>query len=188
MRRQVLALVLLHVGVLLSWAGYHEYVWASAPTFRIPLQPRDPYDLMRGRYFVLNPLDSSMARGGPLSDEEIRRFLAGDDSFRGQALVGFCQVETAYRVCALRHSDAEPAAVSQARYWSRGFVTVASTGNDVGWKANVDLGLRRFFLPNRVQLPARENALGWELEVSHRPGLEPLPRRLFFSGRAVDLK
>jgi hypothetical protein len=43
-------LVALQAAVILGWAGYHERVRASAPTFRIPLAPRDPYDVLRGRY------------------------------------------------------------------------------------------------------------------------------------------
>jgi hypothetical protein len=186
--RRVLALALLHVGSLLSWAGYHELVWASAPTFRIPLQPRDPYDLMRGRYFVLNPLDSSIARGGVLSDGEIQRFLAGETSFRGPTMVGFCEVDGVYRVCALRRRDDEVSSVPRAEYWSRGFVTVSTFEDERKWDIDLDLGLRRFFIPNRVQLPAQENTPGWELEVSHRPGLQPLPRRLFFKGSPIDLR
>lgn len=185
MSRRVLVLMLLQVGVLLSWAGYHEHVWANAPTFRIPLQPRDPYDLMRGRYFVLNPLDATPPSGGPLSDAVIKDFLGGESSFRGRALVGFCEVDAVYRVCALRHRQDEPGS-KQAQYWSRGFVTVDYANRCCN--VHVDLGLRRFFIPNRIQLPGHENTPGWELEVSYRPGLEPLPRRLFFRGSVVDLR
>lgn len=183
--KRLLALAAFQVFVILGWAAYHEAVWATAPTFRIPLRPRDPFDPLRGRYFVLNPQDSAIATGSsPLTATEVGRFLGSATSFEGGAQVGFCPEEDVYRICALRrlHEDGgEP-----ARFWSRAFVTVVP--RPPGWSLRVDLGLNRFFIPNRSQLPARENEPGWQLEVCHRPGLSPLARRLFFRGQAVELR
>jgi hypothetical protein len=53
---------------------------------------------------------------------------------------------------------------------------------------DLDLGLHRFFIPNRLELPAYENQEGWELDVSYRPGLAALPRRLVFKGTPIDLR
>jgi hypothetical protein len=183
--KRTLALAAFQVVTMLGLAGYHEHVWATAPTFRIRLQPRDPFDLLRGRYFVLNPLDARIPSESPfLTPEAVARFLGSETGYSGAAEVGFCASGNVHRVCALRRRgvDASP---SPAQYWSRGFVSVAPA--TAGWSVTIDLGLRRFFIPNRVRLPGPENALGWELEVSHRPGLTPLPRRLYFRGAAVGL-
>lgn len=192
MTRRVLGLAALQIGFLLSWAGYHEYVWATAPTFRIPLQPRDPYDLLRGRYFVLNPQDRWLTPPEPLSSEEIRRFRGHFGYFSGKAAVGFCRSGDVYRVCRLRHLDEPEPQDGLVEFWARGQVTVLDdhtrTDNQARGTAQVDLGLSRFFIPNRTALPASENVPGWELELSHRPGLEPLPRRLFFKGTPLDLR
>jgi hypothetical protein len=183
--RRLLVLAAFQVFGILGWASYHEYVWATAPTFRVPLSPRDPFDLIRGRYFVLNPQDASIdSRSKSLPQAEVDRFLGSSKAFAGSVLVGFCAAGDVYRVCAL----ARPAenVSGPARFWCKGFATL--TKPDEGWKLELDLGLRRFFIPNRLQLPGRENQEGWELEVSHRPGLSPLPRRLFFRGTPIDLR
>jgi hypothetical protein len=183
--RRILALAAFQIATILSWASYHEYVWATASTFRIPLRPRDPFDLIRGRYFVLNPQDSSIdSRSGSLLNEEVDRFLGSSHAFAGAVRVGFCPTDEVHRVCLLAHPKEKPA--GSARFWCKGVATI--TKQQTGWELALDLGLRRFFIPNRLQLPAGEDQEGWELEVSHRPGLSPLPRRLFFRGTPIDLR
>jgi len=194
----LIAVAALQVGAMFGWALQNERVIATAPTFRIPLQPRDPYDVLRGRYFIMNPKDSWIRPGAedaPLPMSELKRFLGSDSLFMGPALVGFCPQGDAFRVCALRRVS-EPADAS-AQHWSRARVVVSggrqrwSNGkmiSEPGDHVNVDLGLDRFFLPNRAVLPGRENEPGWEVEVYHRPGQSPLPRRLFFHGQPVVLE
>ena len=183
--RRILALAALQVLAILSWASYHEYVWATASTFRIPLRPRDPFDLIRGRYFVLNPQDAAIdAQSGSLSREAIERFLGSSNAYAGAVQVGFCRANEVYRVCALALPQEKVAA--SARFWCKGFATL--TRQQTGWKLELDIGLHRFFIPNQLQLPAKDNQEGWEVEVSHRPGLSPLPRRLFFKGTPIDLR
>ena len=182
--RRLLGLAAFQVLAILSWASYHEYVWATAPTFRVP-RPRDPFDLIRGRYFVLNPQDASIdSRSASLPQGEIERLVGSANAFAGSVQVGFCPTGDVYRVCALARPEGK--VVGSARFWCKGFATL--TKQDTGWKLELDLGLRRFFIPNRFQLPGRENQEGWELEVSYRPGLSPLPRRLFFRGSPIDLR
>ena len=183
--KRILALAVFQVLAIVSWASYHEYVWATASTFRIPLRPRDPFDLIRGRYFVLNPQDTSVdSRSGSLPFEEIQRILGSSNVFAGTVQVGFCPVNEVYRVCALALPKEKVS--GSARFWCKAFARLAK--QETGWRLELDLGLRRFFIPNRLQLPAGENQEGWELEVSHRPGLSPLPRRLFFKGTPIDLR
>jgi hypothetical protein len=183
--RRLIALATFQILAILGWASYHEHVWATAPTFRLPLRPRDPFDLVRGRYFILNPQDTSISAPSPwLSQAEIERFLAGSSGFHGRAKVGFCPAGEVYRVCALARPDEEVRA--SARFWCKGYATI--TDGKGHWDVQVDLGLSRFFIPNRLQLPARENEEGWELEVSYRTGQSPLPRRLFFRGSPIDLR
>ena len=183
--RRLLVLAAFQVLAILTWASYHEYVWATAQTFRVPLRPRDPFDPIRGRYFVLNPQDSSMdSRSSSFSQRQIEQFLGSANEFAGSVQVGFCPTGDVYRVCALAQPGEK--ASGPARFWCKGFATL--TKQDNGWKLELDLGLRRFFIPNRLQLPGPENQEGWELEVSYRPGLSPLPRRLFFKGSPIDLR
>ena len=195
--KRLLALAAFQVLVLLGWAAQNEYVRATAPTFRIPLQPRDPFDVLRGRYFILNPKDGSVKAGADgilLTASEVKRFLSGRDSFAGVALVCFCPHGDSYRVCRLAETGAK-LSDEEARYWSNAR-HVSITWEDViwrnggsvkepGYRVEIDLALDRFFLPSRVVLPGRENAEGWEVEVCHRPGQTPLPRRLFFNGKAA---
>lgn len=183
--RRILALAAFQVLAIVSWASYHEYVWATAPTFRVPLRPRDPFDLIRGRYFVLNPQDTSIDSGSTsLPQAEVDRFLGSSSLFLGKVQVGFCPSGSVYRVCGLaRPGETTP---GSARFWCKGFANL--TKQPGGWNLALDLGLRRFFIPSRLQLPARENQEGWELEVSYRPGLCPLPRRLLFKGTPIDLR
>ena len=183
--RRILVLAAFQTLALLSWASYHEYVWAKAPTFRIPLQPRDPFDMIRGRYFVLNPLDSSIDWRSPLfPGADVERLAGTSGGFAGTVQVGFCPVDSVYRVCALTKLGEK--AGGSAHFWCRGFATVGTY--DGHWRVNLDLGLHRFFIPNRLVLPAHENQEGWELDVSYRPGLSALPRRLVFKGTPIDLR
>jgi uncharacterized membrane-anchored protein len=183
--RKVLTLAALQVLVILSWASYHEYVWASAPTFRIPLRPRDPFDLLRGRYFVLNPLDSVVdSRSQQFPQADVERLVGSSGAFTGAVQVGFCPVDDEYRVCAMARLREKPP--EQARFWCRGHATAYRREGQ--WEVKLDLGLHRFFIPNRLNLPAHENQTGWQVEVSYRPGLSALPRRLLFKGTPIDLR
>lgn len=195
--KRFIALAVFQVVVMLGWAAQNEYVRATAPTFRIPLEPRDPYDILRGRYFVMSPQDASIKTGAEgilLTAEEVKRFLGAETSFTDPALVGFCPQGESYRACALARVGEQPAGGS-ARHWSRAR-RLSIRWEDHTWRAGkqvpepgyrvvIDLALDRFFLPNRVSLPAKENEPGWEVEVCHRPGLTPLPRRLLFRGQPV---
>jgi hypothetical protein len=183
--RRILALAAFQIAAILSWASYHEYVWATAPTFRIPLRPRDPFDVVRGRYFVLNPQDGVIDLRGKSPESRSRvRLVGAPSSYNGKVDVGFCPVGDVYRVCALaRKGDARAA---EARFWCAGRVRYWSYQDKE--RLEIDLGLRRFFIPNRLRLPAAENQEGWQLEVSYRPGQSALPRRLFLKGTPIDIR
>jgi hypothetical protein len=71
-------------------------------------------------------------------------------------------------------------------YWCKASATVREIQGT--WNVDLDLGLSRFFIPNRIHLPAGENEEGWELDVSYRPGLSLLPRRLVFRGTPIELR
>lgn len=183
--RRPLILAAFQVLVILSWASYHEYVWATAPTFRIPLQPRDPFDLVRGRYFVLNPVDGTLDSRSPrFPRTDLERLVGSSGGFAGVVQVGFCPVDDLYRVCALARPG--EMASERAPFWCRGRATAYV--HDGHWTVNLDLGLRRFFIPNRLRLPAHENEEGWQVDVSYRPGLPVLPRRLVFQGTPIEVR
>ena len=78
---------------------------------------------------------------------------------------------------------------AEASFWSRAHLVAtrvrAKDGSE--WKVRLDLGLDRFFIPNRARLPARESDPGWELEVAYRRGRSPLPLQLWFDGRPVPI-
>jgi hypothetical protein len=193
--KRALIFGLVQVLAILGWAARNEHVRATAPTFRIPLQPRDPFDVVRGRYFILSPQDQSLrvpSGDVALTEAALRQLLKDDESWSGTAEVGFCPVGVVHRVCALRRIEDGPS--GDAAYWSRGIATVFR--EDVVWRdgkeqripgfrVNVELGLDRFFLPNRIVLPGQESEPGWELEVSHRPGQAPMPKRLWFKGQPL---
>ncbi len=183
--RRILFLAAFQVLVIVCWTSYHEHVWATAPTFRIPLRPSDPFDIVRGRYFILNPLDSVLEwQSLQFPQADVDRLAGSAASFTGAVAVGFCPVEDVYRVCALAGPAEKPPA--RVRFWCRGYASCFKL--DGHWKVNLDLGLRRFFIPNRLALPAAENRAGWQLEVSYRPGLSALPRRLIYKGVPIDVR
>jgi hypothetical protein len=197
--RKALALVLVQVAVILTWAGAHERIRATAPTFRVPLQPVDPFDMVRGRYFRLNPVDSWITVGGEnavLDADAVEHFLAaagGERRFDGRAQVGFCLVaDETHRVCALAPRGQEAWAPG-VEHWSPARVSLwwsdSGRREDVAephWQVRIDLHIDRYFLPNRLSLPASENAEGWQLEVSWRRGQPLLPRRLLFRDDPVS--
>jgi hypothetical protein len=194
--RKLAILAAVQVGVMLGWAAYHERVRAHAPTFRIPLAPRDPYDILRGRYFILNPLDGNIRTGQGdtlLTDATVTSFLRGEKYFAGAALVGFCPAGDVHRVCGLQRLEG-PA--PRDGFWARSRVDIHPEAVSVredksviepGWRVGVDMDLDRFFLPDAFRLPGPENDPSWQLEVSHRPGLPLLPRRLWFKGEPVNI-
>ena len=179
---RLVALAAFQLLTVLGLAGYHEYVWRTAPSFRIPLAPRDPFDLLRGRYFALNPADRIVtSASGQVPQSDLDALLANDEIFGGEAEVGFCLVESLHRVCALRRLGATEEGT--ATYWSRAYLAVSRTPE--GTLVEVNLHLDRFFIPDQLELPAKESDPGWELEVLHRPGHALLPRRLFYRGEPL---
>ena len=192
--RKAAILAALQAGIMLGWAGYHERVRANAPTFRIPLSPVDPFDVLRGRYFILNPLDGRLKTGHGdtvLTSATVETFLRGEGYFDGPGLIGFCPAADVHRVCGLQRLEE---GIPRDGFWARSHVNIANEPTayrdgkpfpEPGWRVSLDMDLDRFFLPDKLQLPGRENQPGWQLEVSHRPGLPLLPRRLWFQGQPV---
>jgi hypothetical protein len=174
----------LQAAFLLAWAGQQEQIRATAPTFRIPLRPVDPFDVVRGRYFNLNPEDATVevGPGTKISGDELHRLTGTQMYFYGEALVGLCPAGDVYRVCALRPLE-EPSLPPEPR-WVRASTTVQSNGLDK-WTLGIYFGLDRYFLPNAAQLPAAENAPGWQLEVLYRPRQALLARQLWFKDTRV---
>ncbi len=188
-RAKILILALVQAGTILAWAGYHEQLWRSAPTFRIALAPIDPYDVLRGRYFILNPQGTRIATEGsaqnaPLSAGAVRTLMGANLSYHGKARIGFCPAGPIRKICALARTNA-PLPATPDVLWTTGEVNLWE-GAGSQPEGNIDLGLDRFFIPNRARLPAPENTPGWELEVVHRPGHLLLPKRLWFGGKPVD--
>jgi hypothetical protein len=188
--RKAAILAAVQIVFILGWAGYHERVRAQAPTFRIPLAPRDPYDVLRGRYFVLNPRDSQLKAGEGdtlLTAATVETFLRGERYFDGPGLIGFCPVGEIHRVCGLqRLEDGTP----RDGLWARSRVNIVDEYGQTppGWRVMLHMDLDRFFLPDAFQLPGPENDPSWQLEVSHRPGQPLLPRRLWFQGQPVRIE
>ena len=163
-------------------------------TFRIALRPADPYDVLRGRYFILNPEGGSidtadLGQGNRLSAGDLEKLLDGEEAFRGDARIGFCPDGEIERICALARTDAQLPSAPVA-HWSAGQVSLSRAAGTAGpeYFGSIDLGLDRFFLPDQAKLPAPENATGWELEVIDRPGQLLLPKRLWFGGKPVELR
>lgn len=192
-RTKVLILALVQAGTMLAWAGYHESLWRSAPTFRLALAPVDPYDVLRGRYFILNPKGTAIgtapaSANDPLPAAVYQDFLGKEDSYQGKAHIAFCPAGAVRKICGLARPGAPPPALPGA-LWATGDLSLwrnLNRADKVRFSGGFDLGLDRFFLPNRAQLPAPENAPGWELEVVHRQGLPLLPKRLWFGGKPVE--
>ncbi|HXU32343.1 MAG TPA: hypothetical protein VN851_17385 [Thermoanaerobaculia bacterium] len=187
-RAKILILALVQAGTMLAWAGYHERLWQTAPTFRIALNPIDPYDVLRGRYFILNPRGTAIGPERPSEDSLLsaaayKAFLGSETSYTGKAQIGFCSSGAIRKICAIARPDA-PLPAPTGALWTTGEVNLWRDPKKQ-FTGSIDLGLDRFFLPNRARLPAPENVPGWEIEVVHRPGLPLLPKRLWFGGKPV---
>jgi hypothetical protein len=128
-----------------------------------------------------------------LTTAAVEAFVGPTKYFRETALIGFCPAGDVYRVCALRRvSDGIPTEGlwARARVTASEEVTVYRDGKTVpepGWRVVIDMGLDRFFLPDALKLPGLEMDPSWQLEVSHRPGLPLLPKRLWFQGQPVRI-
>lgn len=207
-RGRLLAVVAAQVLVMATWVGHHEHLRRTAPTFRIPLQPVDPFDLVRGRYFILNPVDAQVDRPRPRVDPDplFDAFLAatnGELHFTGDLVLGFCPEAGPYgeieRLCSVRRPEApapatvEPAheVTARVRLWLRPpQKEISDAGPSLPapetLTGRIDFELDRFFVPNRATLPPAEQP-GWELEVIYRPGQPLLPKRLWFRGEPIAL-
>jgi GDYXXLXY protein len=207
-RAKLFAVIAAQLLVFASWVGYHEHLRRTAPTFRIPLQPVDPFDLVRGRYFILNPQDSRVERPRPRTDQDplFDAFVAatnGDLHFTGDLVVGFCPEAGPYgeveRLCTVRRPEApgsanpEPAheITARVRLWLRPpRREISDAGPSLPTpetlEGSIDFELDRFFVPNRTTLPPAGQR-GWELEVIYRPGQPLLPKRLWFRGEPLTL-
>ncbi len=190
-RSKILILALVQVGTILGWAGYHERLWQRASTFRIALNPVDPYDVLRGRYFILNPRGAGFDTAKPVPGSTLTWGAISaspwswdaSSSYSGSAQVGFCPAGPLRTICALTLPGSPRPPAPGNTLWALGKVEISR--GESRFNGTIDLGLDRFFLPNRALLPAPENAPGWELEVVHRPGLPLLPKRLWFRGKPV---
>ncbi|HEV7671553.1 MAG TPA: GDYXXLXY domain-containing protein [Thermoanaerobaculia bacterium] len=193
-RTKILILALVQAGTMLAWAGYHERLWQTAPTFRLALAPVDPHDVLRGRYFILNPQGATIAtanlNASPLSTAAFQAFLgpAPANYYHGPVQVGFCPAGAVRKICALARPDAVRPAIPGVLWASGSIVLWRNRGPDMklNFSGDIDLGLDRFFLPDKARLPGPENAAGWELEVVHREGQLLLPKRLWFGGKPVE--
>ncbi len=190
--KKVIILGLFQIGLILGWAMENEWIRTTAPSFRIPLRPVDPFDPVRGRYFILNPADRQLSTtsDSQLTTEEARQFItaadpkANDSYYSGRALVGLCPEEHLFRVCALRPAGSSSPEGHRAKYWVAALVNLSSY-QSAGYRVDIDFKLDKFFLPNRIQLPGRENSAGWELEAVYREGKYLIPRRLYYRGEPV---
>lgn len=184
--KRALLLALVQAGVILGWAGAEDFARRAAPTFRVALVAKATSEEHSGRHARFQPADLELRPDAPdtlLTHAEVLRFLAGAEEFRGPALVGFCPQGDVQRVCALaRMDDPQASRATSARFWSRARVRVWQ--ND-GWRVRADFVATRLFLPERLALPAPENAPGWTLELAHREGRPPLPLRLWFEDGLV---
>lgn len=204
-RAKLFAVIAAQVLVFAVWVGYHEHLRRAAPTFRIPLQAAE---LLRGRYFLLNPVDSRVERPRPPTDQD-RLFDAfvtatnGELHFAGDLVVGFCPEAGPYgeveRLCAVRRPDVPGPAILDPKHEIRARVRlwlrpprreISDAGPSLPTpetlEGHVDFELGRFFVPDRDTLPPIEQA-GWELEVIYRPGQPLLPKRLWFRGAPLTL-
>ena len=129
-----------------------------------------------------------------LTDATVETFLRGEKYFDGAALIGFCAVGEVHRACGLqRLEDGTP----RDGFWARSHVNIVDEAPfyregqgfvGPGWRVTLNMDLDRFFLPDKFVLPGRESDTGWQLEVSHRPGLPLLPRRLWFQGQPLGIE
>jgi len=76
MKSRVIILIAIQAGFMLCWAGWNEYQWYRLPSVKLELAPVDPKAIMRGRYFILNPVAQRIDAAElvePFTEELLRR-------------------------------------------------------------------------------------------------------------------
>lgn len=152
----------------LGWYALNEYYWKTCPTVRLALGPVDPYDPLRGRYFILNPLIC-----GDIEKELEKK-----------------GAEIGSKFYVLVEADSE--GISRLKEISLEKLSAQSSGQTVmkgrisdRWRRKAELNLERFYLPAGLKLPHEEREQGWELEAVIRPDGSPAPKALWFKGERV---
>lgn len=186
MKRVFLFAIIIAV-FFIGWVGYQEWSWCSLPTAHLELDPVDPYDALRGRYFILNPTVENISRSTNQNDKKILKEFYAE---RGTNLL-----EKVYVIFERnREGIAQPiritsktpsltsnqfALLSRDRYYRRHYRHLK------GDYLNLDFQLKRFYLPNRLKLPAKEREKGWHVEVILRPNYMAVPKALWFKNKRV---
>jgi uncharacterized membrane-anchored protein len=154
---------------LIGWAGWHEYVRATAPTLLLNTRPVDPRDILRGDYMILN--------------YDISRHPAPADwptNDGGTAYVIF-RIQDDHAVVAEIRRDAPPA--DETRLWAQ-----ATTAEETWQRApgevrqlRLNYGIEQFFVPEGKGTPSFKKL---EVEVSVSPTHQLHIRRVLLDGQA----
>lgn len=162
--RWLAVVVALQVAALLGWAGYHEWIRATAPTILLETRPVDPRDLLRGDYMILAYVIGTV----PLPDEtnqpvtpgrEIWITLRPGDRFHAVAQASWTRPETAAGTIVVR-----------------GRIHSAAVRGEV----RVDYGIEKFFVPEGMGRPEfREMVVETTVSPGHQLGI----KRVLLDGR-----
>lgn len=158
--RWVWLLVILQVGFLLAWAGYHEWVRQSAPTVLLKTLPVDPRDILRGDYMTLNYEISRPGRGYGRFEH------AGEEVYVVLKRSGRYHVIDEIRL-------AEPAP-EEPRVWVRANVWGAEDN------PRLDYGIERFFVPEGKGTPTFKTM---DVEASVSATHQLYIRRVWLDGK-----
>jgi uncharacterized membrane-anchored protein len=169
MRRRLFLLgVLLHVAILIGWAGWLELARARAVTVRLEVVPGDPRDLLRGDYVWIRYRISEI----PWS-----RFVPIQRPEDGQRV---------YVALAPRDGVHEAVAASLSRATlplPRGHLLLLGTVEYPSWRdrgTRVVFGIERYYVPEGKGTPPRGKM---EAEVALTPDGRPFLTRLLVDGR-----
>jgi len=167
MKKWILLLVI-QLGFFAGWYGLNQHYWNTSPTVRLELGPIDPYDPIRGRYFILNP---------KINQETEKAFKqTGIEKEQWFYLIVKNDAEGIARF--KRIVREKPSGLALSEYAIR-----AKCGYQ--WRNEVDMNVERFYLPSQLQLPHKESEEGWEVEVLIRPDGSAAPKALLFKGEYV---
>ncbi|MBX7157582.1 MAG: GDYXXLXY domain-containing protein [Verrucomicrobiae bacterium] len=185
--KRVLLLAIIITTFFIGWAGYQEWSWHSLPTARLELDPADPYDVLRGRYFILNPTVENISRSTNQNDREIlKKFYAERGTNLLEKVYVIFEPDREGIAQPIRITSKTPslttnqfALLSRDRYYRRRYSHLTGDYLDLNFQ------LKRFYLPSRLELPAQERQKGWQIEVILRPNYTAIPKALWFKEQLV---
>jgi uncharacterized membrane-anchored protein len=152
---------------LLGWAGWHEFVRATAPTVLLKTRPVDPRDVLRGDYMILN--------------YDISRHPAPTDWPTGGGATAFVVFEIQDGHAVIDEIRRDAPSPGETRLWAQAEAVEETWGRGTGEPSQLRLtyGIEQFFVPEGKGTPSFKTL---EVEASVSPAHRLQIKRVLLDG------